>query len=72
MHVWDGHFADQTTFRSLVGIRDPQVHTRVRRVWARGFTSQALRSYEPILNKRVGNLVAHFEARIGQIVDLSK
>ncbi|KAG6908777.1 hypothetical protein DXG01_003306 [Tephrocybe rancida] len=69
---WDGQYAEQTTFRSLVGIRDPRVHARVRRVWARGFTPEALRSYQPILNKRVGNLITHFEARVGQTVDLSK
>ncbi|KAG6863633.1 hypothetical protein C0991_004531 [Blastosporella zonata] len=69
---WDGQFAEQKAFRTLVGIRDPQLHARVRRVWARGFTPQALRSYETILNKRVGNLVSHFAHRVGQTVDLSK
>ncbi|KAG6893790.1 hypothetical protein C0992_008619, partial [Termitomyces sp. T32_za158] len=72
--VWDGQFGEpeQKIFRSLVGIRDPQKHAQVRRVWARGFTPEALRSYHPILNKRVSNLISHFDARVGQKLDLSK
>ncbi|KAG5725419.1 Cytochrome P450 67 [Termitomyces sp. T112] len=73
---WDGQFGEpeQKIFRSLVGIRDPQKHAKIRRIWARGFTPEALRSYHPILNKRVSNLISHFDARVarGQTIDLSK
>lgn len=69
--VWDSQF-EQKVFRSLVGIRDPQKHAHMRRIWSRGFTPEALRSYHPILNKRVRNLIGHFDVRVGQNIDLSK
>lgn len=69
---WDGQFADQREFRSFVGLRDPQAHVRLRRIWSRGFTPEALRSYQPILDKRIGQLLDHLTARTGTTVDLAK
>ncbi|KAG6853238.1 hypothetical protein C0991_005825 [Blastosporella zonata] len=70
--VWDGQFADQIEHRTLVGIRDPRVHARIRRLWARGFTPEAVQSYQSILDKRVGQLVELLTARAGQTVDIAK
>ncbi|KAG6902335.1 hypothetical protein C0995_001372 [Termitomyces sp. Mi166 len=71
---WDGQFGEpeQRVFRSLAGIRDPHKRVQIRRIWARGFTPEALRSYHPILNKRVRDLISYFDARVGQTIDLSK
>ncbi|KAG6845405.1 hypothetical protein H0H87_009752 [Tephrocybe sp. NHM501043] len=69
---WDGQFADQKEFRSLVGLRNPQAHARLRRIWSRGFTPGALRSYQPILNRRVDQLLEHLAAHTGETVDLAK
>ncbi|RDB16849.1 hypothetical protein Hypma_002466 [Hypsizygus marmoreus] len=69
---WDGHFADQTEFRSLVGLRDPQKHAKLRRIWSRGFTSEALRAYQPLLDKRVSQLLDGLTQRAGKCVDLAR
>ncbi|KAF8070186.1 cytochrome P450 [Lyophyllum atratum] len=69
---WDGQFCDQKEFRSLVGLRDPQAHARLRRIWSRGFTPEALRSYQPILEKHIGQLLNHLDSRVGNILDLAK
>ncbi|GLB37110.1 putative cytochrome p450 [Lyophyllum shimeji] len=69
---WDGQFPEQKTCRSLVGLRDPQEHARRRRIWSRGFTPEALRSYQPILDKRIGQLLDHLTARAGTTIDLAK
>ncbi|KNZ80506.1 Cytochrome P450 67, partial [Termitomyces sp. J132] len=69
---WDGQFADQNEFRSLVGLRDPKAHTRLRRIWSRGFTPESLRSYQSIFDKRRIQLLAHLGKRAGQTIDLAK
>ncbi|KAG6917442.1 hypothetical protein DXG01_002528 [Tephrocybe rancida] len=69
---WDGRFAHQKGFRSLVGRRDPQAHARLRQVWGRGFTPDALRSYQPIINRRVDQLVDHLTRQCGKTVDMAK
>ncbi|KAG6885545.1 hypothetical protein C0993_000330, partial [Termitomyces sp. T159_Od127] len=51
---------------------NPQEHAHVRRIWARGFTPDALRGYLPILNTRIEQLLGHLGAQSGQTVDLSK
>ncbi|KAG5725930.1 Cytochrome P450 67, partial [Termitomyces sp. T112] len=56
----------------MVAIRNPPQHAKVRRVWARGFTPEALRAYHPILDKRTEQLLNHLGERTGQAIDLSK
>ncbi|KAG6887334.1 hypothetical protein C0995_016108 [Termitomyces sp. Mi166 len=56
----------------MVGIRNPQKHAHVRRIWARGFAPEALRGYHSILNKRIEQLSDHLWARTGQAIDLAK
>ncbi|KAH9918659.1 cytochrome P450 [Fomitopsis serialis] len=69
--MWDGRRISgnhgQTAARiakgDLVGARDKQIHADARRVWNRGFTSASIRKYEPILIRRVGQLVEMLEAK---------
>ena len=42
---------------SLIGIRDGAEHTRRRRTWNRGFNPTAIKQYEPIVHKRVVQLL---------------
>ncbi|KAG6899968.1 hypothetical protein C0993_004736 [Termitomyces sp. T159_Od127] len=70
--VWDGQFADQKEFRSLVGLRDPKAHARLRRIWSRGFTPASLRSYQSILDMRLKQLLNHLGMRTGTTIDLAK
>ncbi|KAG6889898.1 hypothetical protein C0992_003691 [Termitomyces sp. T32_za158] len=69
--VWDGQTIDPN-YKIMVGIRNPEEHANVRRIWARGFTPEALRGYHLILSKRVEQLLDHLGAQTGQAVDLSK
>ncbi|KAG6848267.1 hypothetical protein H0H93_001738 [Arthromyces matolae] len=69
---WDGQLAHQEDFRAFLGIRDPKTHARRRQTWARGFTSEAIRSYSPTLIKRVGQLLEHLGTQTGEVIDLSK
>ncbi|KAG6862244.1 hypothetical protein C0995_002175 [Termitomyces sp. Mi166 len=69
---WDGQFADQKEFRSLVGLRDPQAHVRLRRIWSRGFAPESLRSYQAIVDKRLNQLLAYLDMRSEQTIDLAK
>jgi len=41
----------------LIGIRDSAEHARRRRTWNRGFNPTAMKQYEPIIHKRVEQLL---------------
>ncbi|KAG5715374.1 Cytochrome P450 67, partial [Termitomyces sp. T112] len=45
--AFDRHSIDPDC-KIMVAIRNPPQHAKVRRVWARGFTPEALRAYHPI------------------------
>jgi hypothetical protein len=55
-----------------MGIVDPVEHSKRRRIWDRGFTPAALKSYEPMLRKRVDLFVNALSRRTGQRVDMSE
>ncbi|KAH0578707.1 hypothetical protein H2248_003835 [Termitomyces sp. 'cryptogamus'] len=69
--AFDWHSIDPDC-KIMVAIRNPPQHAKVRRVWARGFTPEALRAYHPILDKRTEQLLNHLGERTGQAIDLSK
>lgn len=48
---------------SLVAIRDSAERTRRRRTWNRGFNPIAMRQYEPIVHKRVIQLLETLSQR---------
>ncbi|KAG6819363.1 hypothetical protein H0H93_012546 [Arthromyces matolae] len=70
--VWDGQFPYQKQHRTMVGIRNPQAHANVRRIWARGFAPEAMRGYQPILHNRIAQLLNHLGERAGEVVNLGK
>ena len=41
----------------LIGLRDSVEHARRRRTWNRGFNPTAMKQYEPIIHKRVEQLL---------------
>jgi len=59
---------------SLVSLRDHTEHIRRRKIWAKGFTSSALREYTPLVVNRTKQLAAVFEehAVSGEALDVSK
>jgi cytochrome P450 len=46
-------------------------HAKRRRLWDRAFTSNAIKSYEPMLQVRLTQLMDSLDARRGQSLDLS-
>lgn len=60
-----------TSIPSLVSIRDRDLHTKRRKHWLRGLNSAALKGYEPIIKKRVQQLVEVLEGSSGDL-DLSQ
>jgi hypothetical protein len=57
---------------SVLSTIDPGEHGKKRRVWDLAFTSSALKSYEPMLQKRTSQLVAALKARTNQRIDLAE
>jgi cytochrome P450 len=56
----------------VLTILDPAEHNQRRRIWDRGFSATALKSYEPMLDARVSQLSAALEGRVGEPVDLAQ
>ena len=56
---------------SLLTQRDPVEHARRRRPWNRAFSTAALKEYEPIVAKRVSQLVEGISQRKG-VTDLAQ
>ena len=47
----------------LIGARDRAVHAEARKTWNRAFAGAAVKRYEPIVIRRVGELVEVLKAR---------
>ncbi|TFK74247.1 cytochrome P450 [Pluteus cervinus] len=67
---WDGGFPDQKQHRSLVGIRNSLDHSRLRKVWSRAFTPDALKYYHTLVDKRCSQLIEALGGSAGDEVDL--
>ena len=48
---------------NLIGARDMQIHADARKVWNRAFTTASVKKYEPIVIRRVAQLVDELKAR---------
>jgi cytochrome P450 len=59
------------TTGSLLGQMTVAGHATRRKIWDRAFTTAALKSYEPLLDSRVAELVENLTSRCGQVVDLA-
>jgi cytochrome P450 len=57
---------------SLIDIIDPAAHSKRRRIWERAFTPNAIKSYEPMLQARLNQLMVNFVSRVGQPIDIAE
>lgn len=55
----------------MIALRDPMEHARRRRPWNRGLSTEALKSYEEIIETVVSQLLDHLAKQNG-ILDLAK
>ncbi|KAF9468211.1 cytochrome P450 [Collybia nuda] len=68
---WDGRVPEQEKVKPMIALRDKKEHTRRRRPWTRGFSSAALKGYEPLITARCQQLVEVLSNQVGA-VDMSK
>ncbi|KAJ3525055.1 hypothetical protein NM688_g8461 [Phlebia brevispora] len=57
---------------ALIADRDPAEHARRRKPWNRAFNTSSLREFQPVIVKRVHELVECLGERQGQIIDLAE
>ncbi|KAJ6570138.1 cytochrome P450 [Mycena vulgaris] len=69
---WDGRLPECKTTRSVLSLRDPEEHSRRRRIWNRAFSASALKEYDVVVNNRLAQLVEIFTDNSGQSIDLSE
>lgn len=56
---------------NMIDLVIPAEHTQRRKYWERAFTPTAVKDYEPMIEKRVSQLVSALDARKGQNIDLA-
>jgi hypothetical protein len=54
----------------ILDVRDPTAHATRRRIWDRAFTPAALKSYRPLLEARVEQLITQLAARTETPIDI--
>ncbi len=59
-------------FPSLIIIRNHAEHMRRRKAWNRAFNTTSLKGYEPVIERRVRQLVDALIERKNQVVDLAE
>ncbi|KAJ7865599.1 cytochrome P450 [Mycena olivaceomarginata] len=57
---------------NLIGARDSKLHAEARKAWNKGFNPTAVKGYEPILIRRVAQLVESLRAQETRSVNLSQ
>lgn len=57
---------------SLLDLIDNDAHSKRRRIWERALTPNAIKSYEPILQERLGQFINGMTIRRGQPVDIAE
>ncbi|KAJ6457611.1 cytochrome P450 [Mycena sanguinolenta] len=80
--LWDGRVilsmnrksaaAKEAARGQLINTRDPEVHAKSRKNWNRAFIPAAIKGYEPMLIRRVAQLVEALGAGTDTSVDLSQ
>ncbi|KAK7042191.1 cytochrome P450 [Favolaschia claudopus] len=65
-------WAKEAARRNLIGARDPKNHAEARQTWNRAFSTAAIKGYEPVLRRRVTQLIEALAARKDASVDLSQ
>ncbi|KAJ7183184.1 cytochrome P450 [Mycena filopes] len=71
-HWWDGRMPENKTVRSLLGLRDPDEHSRRRRIWNRAFSASALKDYDVIVRNRLAQFEEILADNSGRSLDLSQ
>ncbi|KAJ7508590.1 high nitrogen upregulated cytochrome P450 monooxygenase 2 [Mycena galericulata] len=61
--IWDGRRSPKSTFYALIGVRDTAMHLRRRRIWNKAFNTQHVKAYEPILRKRLDQLLTALQVK---------
>jgi len=65
--VWDARRFIQNKeeakrpYRSIIDVRDPDIHSQLRKPWSKSFSAQPLQNYEALLLPRVLQLNRHLE-----------
>jgi cytochrome P450 len=57
---------------SVFTVIEPAEHDKRRRVWDRAFTPSAIKSYEPMLQHRLSQLLDALSSRVGTPVDVAE
>ncbi|KAH9481263.1 Cytochrome P450 67 [Psilocybe cubensis] len=72
--IWSGRHTPKRKHYSLISIRNMAEHLRRRKVWNRAFSIPRIKNYEPILRKRLDQLVDALQAasRSNKHVDLAE
>jgi cytochrome P450 len=78
--VWDGRRisgkkgpgSKEAVRGNLIGARDLKLHAEARKAWNKAFVPAAIKGYEPILIRRVNQLVESLGAQKSRSVDLSR
>lgn len=56
----------------LISVVDPAEHSQRRRIWDRAFTASAVKSYEPMLQGRLDQLINSLVARTNTPINISE
>jgi cytochrome P450 len=57
---------------NVISVIDPVEHSKRRRIWDRAFTAGAVKSYEPMLQRRLDELIQAFAARSDTPIDIAE
>ncbi|KAJ6630962.1 cytochrome P450 [Mycena sp. CBHHK59/15] len=69
---WDGRMPENKTVRSILSLRNPEEHSRRRRIWNRAFSASALKEYDVVVKNRLVQFVEIINDNAGQSIDLTQ
>jgi len=69
---WDARFPEKPSIKSVIAIRDPEEHTRRRRVWSRALTTSVLKDYQLLIDQRITQLLDILSGRVGRPVNFTE
>jgi cytochrome P450 len=70
--IFSGYEVARADTRELITIVDIAEHSKRRRVWDRAFTPASIKSYAPLLQNRVEQLLDALGHRVGQPINIKK
>jgi cytochrome P450 len=57
---------------NIFDARDPEVHTRLRRIWNRAVSGSAMKEYEKVLIRQNRQLIESLHKRHSETIDISQ